>query len=139
MGSTAEIFSASGILKVLEVLISFIAIMIHRYGDYGRAIFFGTSSEVLAQVKSYYFTDQNGIEIIVTALQNDPGTDAENLGNGVLVAYLIISAVLLVAYVIDTRYVVQSFFLESVSKFSTIRLLSKRYFLHSFQIWLNGF
>ena len=95
MSATAEICTVSGILKVCEILIGFIALIIHRYGDYGSMIFFGTSATQLSQ--------------------NDPGTDAENLGNGVLVAYTIISTVLLTAYVIDSRYVVQSFFLEWVS------------------------
>ena len=45
--------------------------------------------------------------------QNAPGTDAENLGNGVLVAYIVITTVLLIAYVIDGRYNIQSFFLEN--------------------------
>merc|ERR1712141_102354 len=78
MSATAEICSVSGILKVCEILFGFITVIIHRYGDYGKMLFFGTAAVQLSP--------------------NDPGTDAENLGNGVLVAYLIISSVLLVSY-----------------------------------------
>ena len=45
-------------------------------------------------------------------LQNDPGTDAEILGNGVIVGYTVISSVLLISYVIDGRWEIQRFFLE---------------------------
>ena len=44
--------------------------------------------------------------------QNDPGTDAEILGNGAIVAYTVISSVLLISYVIDGRWEIQRFFLE---------------------------
>jgi hypothetical protein len=80
--------------KILEIVFGFIALIIHRYGDYGKMIFFGTTNNKLQQ--------------------NDDAIDAENLGNGVLVAYIVISSVLLVAYVIDGRYTIQSFFLEWV-------------------------
>ena len=46
--------------------------------------------------------------------QGDSGMDLENLGNGALVAYLIITPVLLVCYVLDGRFAVQSLFLEYV-------------------------
>ena len=39
--------------------------------------------------------------------QNDPGTDAEILGNGAIVAYTVISSVLLISYVIDGRWEIQ--------------------------------
>merc|ERR1712141_632438 len=81
MSATAEICSVSGILKVCEILFGFITVIIHRYGDYGKMLFFGTAAVQLSP--------------------NDPGTDAENLGNG-----------LLVSYVIDGRYAIQGFFLE---------------------------
>jgi hypothetical protein len=41
--------------------------------------------------------------------------DLENLGNGSLVTFMIISGVLLLCYVLDGRFVIQSFFLEWVS------------------------
>jgi hypothetical protein len=40
----------------------------------------------------------------------------ENLGNGVLVTYAIISPILLIAYVLDGIYAIQSLFLEPVSR-----------------------
>jgi hypothetical protein len=48
--------------------------------------------------------------------------DLENFGNGALVAYLIITPVLLVCYVLDGRFAVQSLFLEYVRINYTIKL-----------------
>jgi hypothetical protein len=42
--------------------------------------------------------------------------DVENLGNGVLVTYAIISPILLIAYVLDGVYAIQTLFLEPVSR-----------------------
>lgn len=50
MSATAEICSVSGILKVCEILFGFITVIIHRYGDYGKMIFFGTSAVQLSPV-----------------------------------------------------------------------------------------
>ena len=50
MPGIGEIFSFSGILKVLEILLGFITIIIHRYGDYGKMIFFGSVEDQLQQV-----------------------------------------------------------------------------------------
>jgi hypothetical protein len=41
--------------------------------------------------------------------------DLENLGNGSLVTFMIISPVLLICYILDGRFAVQSLFLEYVS------------------------
>ena len=51
MSGANEILSVSGILKIFELLFSFIAVIIHRYGDYGSMIFFGTSAVSLSQVR----------------------------------------------------------------------------------------
>ena len=40
--------------------------------------------------------------------------DLENLGNGTLMTYAIISPILLLAYIIDGRYAIQRMFLEPV-------------------------
>merc|ERR1712007_322044 len=92
MTNSGEIFSPSGILKILEVSFAFITIILHRYGDYGAMLFFGSSQTQMSP--------------------NDPGTDAEILGNGVIVGYTVISSVLLISYVIDGRWEIQRFFLE---------------------------
>ena len=39
-----EALSVSGILKVLETVTLFIAVLLHRHGDHGKYIFFGTSA-----------------------------------------------------------------------------------------------
>jgi hypothetical protein len=46
--------------------------------------------------------------------KGDSGMDLENLGNGAVVTFLIVSPVLLICYVLDGRYAVQSLFLEWV-------------------------
>lgn len=51
MGAAAEILTVSGILKVFEIIFGFIAIFLHRYGDYGTMIFFGTSDIQLQPVR----------------------------------------------------------------------------------------
>ena len=118
MTQSSEIFSFSGILKILEIVFGFIALIIHRYGDYGKMIFFGTTNNKLQQVyqKICYHQCLTLAQVLISKFQNDDAIDAENLGNGVLVAYIVISSVLLVAYVIDGRYTIQSFFLEWVSQ-----------------------
>ena len=51
MGAASEaICSVSGILKVFEILLGFITVIIHRYGDYGKMIFFGTPAVQLSPV-----------------------------------------------------------------------------------------
>jgi len=91
-----EAFSCSGILKILEVIISFTIVMIHRLGAGGSYLFF---SNPYGQ------------------LQNNDQTralDRENLGNGACVTFLIIPLVLLSSYVLDGRYEIQKTFLEWV-------------------------
>lgn len=53
MGAAAEILTVSGILKVFEIIFGFIAIFLHRYGDYGSMVFFGTSDIQLQPVSLY--------------------------------------------------------------------------------------
>ena len=50
VGGTGEIFSLSGILKLIESAILIAAIILHRVGDNGRYLFFGSTSERLAWV-----------------------------------------------------------------------------------------
>jgi len=56
--SMGEILSLSGILKVFEVVLLFVVTLIHRHGDYGKYIFFGTSAiqmKAVIQKFSYFF------------------------------------------------------------------------------------
>lgn len=56
MGQVGEAFSFSGILKIIEIVLGFITVIIHRYGDNGKLIFFGTSAIQLSPVR--YFLKQ---------------------------------------------------------------------------------
>ena len=50
MTNSGEIFSPSGILKILEVSFAFITVILHRYGDYGHMLFFGSSQTQMSPV-----------------------------------------------------------------------------------------
>ncbi|TRY67787.1 hypothetical protein TCAL_02928 [Tigriopus californicus] len=87
-----EGLSLSGIFKILEVAIVFSAIMVHRYGANGSYLFFGTSTDQMSA--------------------GDEGMDVENIGNAALVTFSVISSVLWIGYVMDSRFIIQRFFLE---------------------------
>ena len=55
MVGSGEIFSPSGILKILEITFAFIIVIIHRFGDYGHMIFFGTSASQMTPVSTCGF------------------------------------------------------------------------------------
>eukprot|EP00095_Tigriopus_kingsejongensis_P011662 maker-scaffold59_size442576-snap-gene-0.20 protein:Tk11662 transcript:maker-scaffold59_size442576-snap-gene-0.20-mRNA-1 annotation:"PREDICTED: uncharacterized protein LOC100867326" len=86
------LFSLSGFFKILETIVVFSALMVHRYGANGHLLFFGTSLDKLEA--------------------GDDALEIENAGNAVLVTYAIISPVLWLSYVIDGRYFIQGFILE---------------------------
>ncbi|CAB4059440.1 unnamed protein product [Lepeophtheirus salmonis] len=88
-----EVLSVSGIFKILEILIMFITVLLHRFGDYGLYLFFGTTSVKMAP--------------------GDPGMDVENLGNGALMTGILVSSSLLASYILDGRYHIQRLFLET--------------------------
>ena len=46
-----EALSVSGILKVLETILLFTTVLIHRHGDNGKYIFFGTSAVQMKAVR----------------------------------------------------------------------------------------
>ena len=48
-----EALSLSGILKVVEFIILFIAAILHRHGDNGKYIFFGTSAIQMKAVRTF--------------------------------------------------------------------------------------
>jgi hypothetical protein len=51
-GHVGEALSVSGILKVLEFILLFCAVILHRHGDNGKYIFFGTSAVQMKAVRS---------------------------------------------------------------------------------------
>ena len=63
-----------------------------RHGDNGNYLYFSTTALKLSN--------------------SDPNIDAENLGNSTLVAYLVISLVLIIGYIVDGREFIQESILE---------------------------
>ena len=45
----------SGWLKILEIILLFITILLHRYGDNGRYLFFATAMEQIQYVRFYKY------------------------------------------------------------------------------------
>jgi len=93
LGDAVNNFSAW--LKILEIILLFITILLHRYGDNGRYLFFATAMEQI----QFNSSDRAAINM-------------ENMGNGFVMSFLIISPVLLVCYVLDGPEQVQQFFME---------------------------
>ncbi len=48
-----EALSVSGILKVLETILLFTTVIIHRHGDNGKYLFFGTTAVQMKAVRGY--------------------------------------------------------------------------------------
>eukprot|EP00090_Calanus_glacialis_P035446 TRINITY_DN60520_c0_g1_i1.p1 TRINITY_DN60520_c0_g1~~TRINITY_DN60520_c0_g1_i1.p1 ORF type:complete len:176 (-),score=19.48 TRINITY_DN60520_c0_g1_i1:167-694(-) len=95
MAGLSELFtSVSGWLKLSELVLIFITLIIHRHGDNGHYLYFSTTGTKLGY--------------------DDPNIDAENLGNGTLVTFLIITIVLIIGYVIDGREYIQQSILEPI-------------------------
>lgn len=63
-----------------------------RHGDNGNYLYFSTTALKLSN--------------------SDSNIDAENLGNSTLVAYLVISLVLIIGYIVDGREFIQESILE---------------------------
>jgi hypothetical protein len=89
-----DLCSLSGILKLLQTLLIFITLIIHRHGDNGYYLFFSTTSLKLSN--------------------SDPNLDAENLGNSTLVSFMIINIVIIIGYILDGREAIQSSILEPI-------------------------
>ena len=47
-----DAFHFSGILKIVEIVLLFITIIIHRHGDNGRYLFFATAAEQIQYVSN---------------------------------------------------------------------------------------
>ena len=53
----------SGWLKILEIILLFITILLHRYGDNGRYLFFATAMEQIQYVRFYKYFRVNLISL----------------------------------------------------------------------------
>ena len=60
-----EALSVSGILKVLETILLFTTVLIHRHGDNGKYIFFGTSAVQMKAVRHSCALDLSNLEDII--------------------------------------------------------------------------
>merc|ERR1712107_863116 len=93
MAGLGEVFaSCSGWLKIVELVFTFITLLLHRHGDNGYYVFFSTTALKLGN------TDTN--------------IDMENLGNSTLVTF--INIVLIIGYIIDGREYIQQSILEPI-------------------------
>ena len=50
---TAEICTVSGFMKVIEFCLVLSAMLVHRYGDKGRYVFFGTATQTMSAVSMH--------------------------------------------------------------------------------------
>jgi len=92
-GGIREVFfSYAGWLKIVELVFTFITLLLHRHGDHGHYLFFSTTALKLSN------TDSN--------------IDMENLGNSTLVTFTIIPLILIIGYIIDGREFIQQSILE---------------------------
>ncbi|XP_023325305.1 uncharacterized protein LOC111699014 [Eurytemora carolleeae] len=89
-----DLCSVSGILKLLQSVLIFITLLVHRHGDNGYYLFFATTGLKLGN--------------------KDPNIDYENLGNSTLVSFMIINLVLILGYVLDGPEAIHASLLEPV-------------------------
>jgi len=102
---TGDICTFGAIMKIIEFVLVFVTLLVHRRGgqvggDGGSYVFFGTAG--------------------ISMQKGDDGLDVENLGNGTLMTYAIITPILFAAYLIDGIDYVQNLFLESLWNFIAI-------------------
>ena len=64
-GYLADALSCAGILKIIETLLLFVTIIIHRHGDNGRYLFFATAMEQI----QYVSWNQNHVLISIIIFQ----------------------------------------------------------------------
>ena len=50
--SVGEICTGAGVMKLIEMVLVFTTIFVHRYGDKGRYVFFGTANQQLQSVST---------------------------------------------------------------------------------------
>lgn len=88
----------SWMLKILEILFIFTCLMLHRIGDQTYPVFFGASDLVLHSDDVTYPME----------------ADAEILGAGTLMAFAIITPMILIAYAMDGQKKVQSTYMDAI-------------------------
>ena len=64
-GYLGDALSCAGILKIIEFLLLFVTIIIHRHGDNGRYLFFATAMEQI----QYVSWNQNHVLISIIIFQ----------------------------------------------------------------------
>jgi hypothetical protein len=95
---TGDICTFSAIMKIIQFIFVFVLILIHRRGgEDSTYVFFGT--------------------VAISLGKGDDGLDLENLGNGALMTWAIITPILFAAYLIDGIDYIQNLFLESLWNF----------------------
>merc|ERR550519_735473 len=85
-----QLLSISGLFKTFECFAVFVCLVIHRIGNNGSQVFFGTSR---FQMQYNHVPSE---------------TDAEILGCGILTCMCIVSLTILLSYLLEGREVVQS-------------------------------
>jgi len=98
---TGDICTFGAIMKIIEFVLVFVTLLVHRRGgDGSNYVFFGTAG--------------------ISMQKGDDGLDVENLGNGALMTYAIITPILFAAYLIDGIDYIQNLFLESLWNFIAV-------------------
>jgi len=89
------LFSTSGMFKTFEAFTVFVAVVLHRIGNQGSQVWFGTADFEMGYKES------------------PSEVDAEVLGCGILTCMAIVSLSILASYLIEGREVVQSTVIDS--------------------------
>lgn len=97
-GGVEECFRISGLLKIVECLAIFTCLMLHRIGDRTYQVFFGASDLILHSDDVTYPVE----------------ADAEILGAGVVMAFAVITPMILLAYAVEGRKKVQGTYLDAM-------------------------
>lgn len=118
------LLTTSGMFKIVESFAVFILLVIHRIGNQGSQVWFGT-----ADFEMNY--------------KNVPSeTDAEILGCGTLTAFCIITPVILLSYVMEGRQVVQTTVIDAAFSFIAAALLltsgGMACFTYNYVFGING-
>ena len=53
-GIARELCNVSGVLKFIEIILIITTLLIHRYGDMGNYVFFGTTMDEMAVVSNFF-------------------------------------------------------------------------------------
>lgn len=97
-GGIGECFTLAGFIKIVESFAVFTCLMLHRIGDQGYQTFFGATDKQL---------DKNDVRYPMEV-------DAEILGTGTVVAFVIITPMILLAYSIYGHKRIQATSLDPI-------------------------